>query len=171
MMHRDDLDKCGAFEPNDYPEDYDLCFRFYENRLNVVSAEGVLHEWRDHTTRTSRNDETYANNQYFDLKIPYFLRLDYDKNRPLVLWGAGKKGKRIARMLEAAGVAFSWVCNTESKWGHVISSAKLQSTDAVLSLDNPQIIVAVAGPDAQAEILEFMVENEFLKGENYFFFC
>lgn len=171
MVQRTDLDNCGAFASNDYPEDYDLCFRFYKKGLKVVSDTGVLHEWRDHVTRTSRNDETYANNQYFDLKIPYFLQLDYDKNRPLVLWGAGKKGKRIARMLEAKGVDFSWVCNTESKWGHVISSAKMQPTKTVKSFENPQIIVAVAVPDAQVEILEFMVNNNLKKGENYFFFC
>ena len=171
MVTREDLEECGAFHPNDYPEDYDLCFRFYEKALKVVSEDGILHQWRDHTTRTSRNDETYANNQYFDLKLPYFLKLEYKKEHPLVLWGAGKKGKRIARILEKNGIVFHWVCNTESKWGHVISSAKLKSTEAVKGLENPQIIIAVAAPDGQVEILDFMEKNDLKKGENYFFFC
>ncbi len=171
MTSREDLEKCGAFDPNDYPEDYDLCFRFYEKNLKVVSADGILHQWRDHTTRTSRNDETYANNQYFDLKLPYFLRLEYQDERPLVLWGAGKKGKRIARMLEENKVSFHWVCNTESKWGHVVSSTELKPTNFVKDLENPQIIIAVAAPDGQVEILEFMQENKLTKGKNYFFFC
>lgn len=171
MVSREDLEECDAFRVNDYPEDYDLCFRFYKKGLKVVSTDGILHEWRDHTTRTSRNDETYANNQYFDLKIPYFLQLDYQKERPLVLWGAGKKGKRIARMLEKNGVDFHWVCNTESKWGHIISSAKMKSTEAVKELNNPQIIIAVAAPDGQVDILNFMKKNNLKKGEHYFFFC
>jgi glycosyltransferase involved in cell wall biosynthesis len=29
MCYQDDLKKCGAFEIQQYPEDYDLCFRFY----------------------------------------------------------------------------------------------------------------------------------------------
>ena len=171
MTSREDLEKCAAFRPNDYPEDYDLCFRFYEKGLKVVSADGILHQWRDHTTRTSRNDKTYANNQYFDLKLPYFLRLEYQQERPLVLWGAGKKGKRIARMLDENKVYFHWVCNTESKWGHVVSSAELKPTDFVKELENPQIIIAVAAPDGQVEILDFMQENNLKKGTNYFFFC
>ena len=36
---------------------------------------------------------------YFDLKLPYFLELDFDKNRPLVIWGAGTKGKQLAKKL------------------------------------------------------------------------
>ncbi|MGK0363750.1 MAG: glycosyltransferase involved in cell wall biosynthesis [Saprospiraceae bacterium] len=171
MVSRGDLEKCGAFHPNDYPEDYDLCFRFYKKGLKVVGTDGILHQWRDHTARTSRNNETYANNQYFDLKLPYFLELDYQKERPLVLWGAGKKGKRIARMLEKNGTTFHWVCNTESKWGHIISSAKMKSTEAVKELDNPQIIVAVAAPEGQVEILDFMEKNNLKKGWHYFFFC
>jgi len=125
----------------------------------------------DHSTRTSRNDETYANNQYFDLKLPYFLKLEYKRERPLVLWGAGKKGKRIARMLEENGVTFHWVCNTKSKWGHIVSSAEMKSTEAVKDLENPQIIIAVAAPEGQMEILDFMKNNNLEKGENYFFFC
>ena len=33
MCHRDDLDNCGGFAQQQYPEDYDLCFRFYKNKL------------------------------------------------------------------------------------------------------------------------------------------
>ncbi|MEM1121466.1 MAG: glycosyltransferase, partial [Bacteroidota bacterium] len=36
MVHRSDLEKCDAFRPDQYPEDYDLCFRFYENNLMVL---------------------------------------------------------------------------------------------------------------------------------------
>src|SRR5690606_18308761 len=31
MVHKDDLVACNAFNPNDYPEDYDLAFRFYKH--------------------------------------------------------------------------------------------------------------------------------------------
>lgn len=170
MLHRSDLDKCGAFLPDTYPEDYDLCFRFYENRLKVIGIKKVLHYWRDHSTRTSRNDETYANNQYLALKVPYFLKLDYKSEQPLVLWGAGKKGKIIARMLEQAGVYFYWVCNTPSKWGHKLYSTIMNSPEVVTDLENPHFIIAVAAPEGQVEILDFM-RQENIPESDYFFFC
>jgi len=36
MIYRTDMDKCQAFLPNRYPEDYDLCFRFYENGMRTT---------------------------------------------------------------------------------------------------------------------------------------
>ena len=56
MMHREDLDAIGAFSPNDYPEDYDLCFRMYAAGLSVIGVQQVLHRWRDHSARASRTD-------------------------------------------------------------------------------------------------------------------
>lgn len=171
MLHRDDLDKCGAFDSDLYPEDYDLCFRFYKNQLKVVGVKQVLHYWRDHTTRTSRNDLTYANNQYFALKLPYFLKLDYRSDRPLILWGAGKKGKAIARILSENSIAFYWICNTPTKWGHQVFKTKMQSPSILKNLFNPQIIIAVAAPDDQKEIKNILEKNKIEKGGDYYLFC
>lgn len=171
LVYREDLEKCGTFKPNTYPEDYDLCFRFYENGLKVVGVKELLHHWRDHSDRTSRNSPTYANNQYLSLKVPYFVNLDYQANRPLVLWGAGKKGKTIAKILAAKGVTFHWICNTSNKWGIKLHTVTLAAPRLIDELKNPQIIVAVASPDGQTEILEKLNEQKLKKGEDYFFFC
>ncbi|MEL6926946.1 MAG: glycosyltransferase family 2 protein, partial [Bacteroidota bacterium] len=96
MLYREDLIRCGAFEADTYPEDYDLVFRFYESGLKITTVLQVLHYWRDHASRSSRNDPNYANQSYLDLKVPWFLKLDYDEKRTLVLWGAGRKAKTIA---------------------------------------------------------------------------
>ena len=59
----------------------------------MVGIDKVLNYCRDRPDRTSRNDDNYQDNRFFDLKIHYFYALDRDVNRPLVLWGAGRKGK------------------------------------------------------------------------------
>ena len=33
LIHRNDFENCDGFEPNIYPEDYDLTFRFYKANL------------------------------------------------------------------------------------------------------------------------------------------
>jgi glycosyltransferase involved in cell wall biosynthesis len=99
IIHKEDFDAVGAFDPEVYPEDYDLCFRFYRKGLKVVGLDKVLHYWRDHPVRISRTWDCYTDNRYFDLKLRYFYEIDRDKNRPLVLWGAGRNGKDLAKLL------------------------------------------------------------------------
>lgn len=170
MVFREDLIRCGAFDSPKYPEDYDLCFRFYKNKLKVVASTTILHHWRDYDTRTSRTSETYSNNQYFDLKLPYFLELDYNNQRPLVLWGAGRKGKKLARMLSENEIPFHWVCNNPKKWGIKLYKVPLESFENIPKYKNPQIIVGVAAPSGVKEILAFFEKNRLEQKKHYFFF-
>lgn len=171
MAARTDLDACGAFEPDRYPEDYDLCFRFYRERLTCLPSEHVLHHWRDYHTRTSRNSEHYAQNYFLKIKTHYFLELDWDQSRPLVLWGAGFKGKKIARLLQEQGVPFTWVCDNPKKVGKKIYGATLRHFTNSGSLQGAQSLVTVANEAAQAEIRAYLAQQGAQPGADYFFFC
>ena len=105
LIHKEDFDQVGAFDPIIYPEDYDLCFRFYKAKLNVVGIDVILHHWRDRSNRISRTWEEYKDNRYFDMKIRFFYEIDRDRNRPLVLWGAGRNGKDMACLLYTSDAA------------------------------------------------------------------
>ncbi len=171
MVHRGDLEKCAAFRPNRYPEDYDLCFRFYENELTVISNNQILHQWRDYPHRTSRTDKNYADNRFLAIKLHYFLKLDHHKNRQLVIWGAGKKGKLIARQLVEQKIDFSWVCNNERKIGKDIYGQLLLPFNAIKKMNRPQLIISVAGTLPQQEILAFLGKQGMESGKDYYFFC
>ncbi|MEN0005090.1 MAG: glycosyltransferase family 2 protein [Bacteroidota bacterium] len=171
LVARTTLERCGAFRPNVYPEDYDLCFRFYANGLKHRMVPEVLHFWRDHGSRASRNDPNYADTSFIDLKVPWFLKLDYGASRPLVLWGAGKKGKRIAQLLLKAAIPFRWVCNTERRWGTEVYGMPLESTVIVEELAQPKVIIAVAKPEEQAVISKQLAAVELSLGKDFYFFC
>lgn len=171
MAWRSDLERCGAFTEDIVPEDYDLAFRFREAGFKIVTHSEVLHEWRDRPDRTSRTDEQYLDNSYLDLKTDWFLRSDYDTGRPLVLWGAGRKGKRLAGLLGERDVPFRWVCDNAGKWGHRIGGVEMESFEILAEMPDAQIIIAVAAPDGQREILDFLKKNGFEVGRGYFFFC
>ncbi len=171
MAFREDLLACGAFVENTYPEDYDLCFRFYKAGFRIVAVPEVLHFWRDHADRASRNEPQYANQRYFELKLPYFLELDYDAARPLVLWGAGKKGKTIAQKLAQAKIPFHWVCDNPAKWGVRLHGVELADYQTITMLDQPQMLIAVAAPEGRAQILRFLEANDCHPAKDYFFFC
>ena len=171
MCYREDLLAAGAFKPAIYPEDYDLCFRFYRQGLQVVGLPELLHHWRDYPSRTSRTDERYADQLFFHLKTPWFLELDRDTDRPLVLWGAGAKGKALARHLQEAGAEFHWITGNPRKQGKHIYAQLLQPESLLEELTNPQILVAVTAPEAIKNIEEQMEGEGKMKGRDVFYFC
>lgn len=154
IIHKEDFDRVDAFNPLIYPEDYDLCFRFYREKLNIVGIDKILHHWRDRSNRISRTWEEYKDNRYFDMKVRFFYELDRDYFRPLVLWGAGRNGKDMAKLLQAKNDTFHWVCDNDRKIGKDIYDVRIQHFTEIQSIENPQIMIVVSSPDGKKEIQE-----------------
>ncbi len=171
MAWRKDLLRIGAFQHDTYPEDYDLCFRMYHGGLRVLSTAQPLHRWRDHPARTSRTSEVYRDNRFLELKWHWFFKTDYRPGRPMVLWGAGKKGKQIARRIQAQSIPFRWVCNTPSKWGHQMFGVPFEPTEVVQTLAAPVIIVAVGKPGDQQQIIDYLRRMDWQEGREFFRFA
>lgn len=171
MTYKEDLEVCGAFIPNRYPEDYDLTFRFYENGLKCIACSEVLHLWRDYPTRTSRTSEHYAQNYFLDIKLHYFLKLDHKPKRPLVVWGAGSKGKTIASKLIEQNIHFIWLCDNPKKIGKKIYGQKLLHYQHLTELTQPQSIITVANETAQKLIYSYLAGLEQRPMKDYYFFC
>ena len=171
MLHRQDLITCGAFDPNLYPEDYDLTFRFYEHGYTCIPNNELLHYWRDYSTRTSRTHEHYAQNYFLDIKLRYFLKLDYKHKRPLTVWGAGFKGKKIAKALVEKGIEFYWICDNPKKIGKDIYGKILLPFEELKQLTHTQTIVTVANAEQQKEITTYFEALNMRPMHDYFFFC
>jgi glycosyltransferase involved in cell wall biosynthesis len=171
MVFKQDLQRCGAFDPNRYPEDYDLTFRFYENGLICIPCQKVLHYWRDYDTRTSRTSEHYAANYFLDIKLHYFLKLEFDPARPLVIWGAGNKGKTIAKTLLKKKIEFKWICDNPKKINKDIYGIKLDHYRILNHLQDSQNIITVANEKEQETIKSFFTAFHKIPMKDYFFFC
>ena len=171
MVYRDDLTDCDAFQPDRYPEDYDLTFRFYQQGIKCLPCDQLLHYWRDYPTRTSRTHIHYANNTFLAIKLYYFLLLDYDSQRPLTLWGAGEKGKFIAKGLIEKGIPFHWICDNPKKIGHKIYRQEMKGVSFLQAMRQPQSIITVANKHSQEEIKIHMAERGHQPVKDYFFFC
>jgi hypothetical protein len=164
MMKMEVFHKIGGFKSEIYPEDYELAFRMYQNNLKVIPSNNIVHLWRDYSYRTSRTDENYEDNRFLTLKVNSFLKLDYLSAKKLVLLGAGKKGKKIAKLLIDSDVKFEWLCGTPNKIGHNIYGQILQSSKNVPI--GCQVIVAIA---TKEELLR--IKEEEIKTNLYYYFC
>ncbi|MEM8938896.1 MAG: glycosyltransferase [Bacteroidota bacterium] len=170
LIHKEDFDEVDAFNPEVYPEDYDLCFRFYQSRLKVIGIDKVLHYWRDRSNRISRTWKEYEDNRYFEMKIRYFYQLDRDRKRPLILWGAGKNGKDLAKLLLEKEIVFHWVCDNDRKIGKDIYGLKIEHFEILPDIHNPQIIIAVTSPDEKNEIAQKLYSWKKQPVKDYWFF-
>jgi len=171
MVHRTDLDSAGAFNENRYPEDYDLAFRFYENGLQVIPCNEILLKWRDYSTRTSRTSEHYAQNYFLEIKVHYFLKLEQQPEKQIAIWGAGTKGKTIAKLLLEQNISFNWYCNNPKKIGKDIYGVLLKSFTELARHQNTQLIVTVANEQEQQQVRAYLKQIEDENLVDSFFFC
>lgn len=171
MVYKLDFDQCGGFNSSTYPEDYDLAFRFFQNGLKCIPATETLHYWRDYAHRASRVDPNYADNTFISLKLTYFLKLHRDIDRPLVVWGAGRKGKSVSKALIDRGICFHWVCDNPKKIGKKIYGQPVCSFLDIDQMESPQHIITVANYDAQIEINVFFKSRWREAMIDFFFFC
>lgn len=170
IIHKEDFDRVGAFEPEVYPEDYDLCFRFYKEGLKVIGIYKILHYWRDRGDRISRTWEEYEDNRYFDLKLRYFYLLDRDRSRPMVLWGAGRNGKDMAKLLLEEEDGFHWACDNERKIGKDVYGIRMEHFNSIPDVENPQILIVVASPAEREKIEAQLAQWGKVPVHDYWFF-
>ncbi|MEO9869740.1 glycosyltransferase family 2 protein [Ekhidna sp.] len=171
IIHKDDFELVDGFNPEVYPEDYDLCFRFYKNDLKVHGIDKILHYWRDRSNRISRTWEEYKDNRYFEMKVKYFYQIDRNKDRPLVLWGAGRNGKDLAKLLLEEEDEFHWVCDNQRKIGKDVYGIIMQHFEDISSIRDPQILIVVASPDDKKDIQNQLKDWEKKPVEDYWFFA
>jgi len=168
MLHRKDLINCGSFKNNIYPEDYDLCFRMRNSGLKIKSVNAITHYWRDHDLRSSRTSDNYKDNRFLDLKLYHFLKTDFNTEKNLVLWGAGKKGKTIAKKLLNKNIDFTWISNNAKKHGVNIYNQIIQADKYLKKTQQVQCIIPIAAKNTNEEIKNQLLN---LGIGDYYFFC
>lgn len=168
MVSYEDFELAGGFNKDLYPEDYDLCFRFRNAGLKIAAVPKVLHLWRDHPTRASRNDPNYKDNSFIDLKIKHFVETDMNPDSTLIVWGAGKKGKRIVQLLLNYRKSVKWFCDNPKKIGQDVYGVVIEDQKSIESTTSAQVIIAIANPLEQEPIKAYLLCRPDLQT---FFFC
>jgi len=170
MAFKSDLLSIDAFNSSQYPEDYDLLFKFYEAKLRINGLDDVLHLWRDHPLRASRTDPNYADQNFFSLKVEAFKKIDLKSNSNLYLWGAGKKGKALAVELVKQGLPFRWVTQNQKKIGKHIYDVLIEDAKILSSNIDKQIITAISDRNFQ-DNKSHIIRQVHFSGNEYYQFC
>lgn len=167
LGRKEAIERAGGIVNDIYPEDYELVFRWYKHDLEIKGVDQIVHLWRDHESRTSRNSKHYADNTFLELKIRHFLELDYNSNVPLTLWGSGLKGKRAAKMLNRQNIPFRWISNNENKVGQTIYGQIIEHESVIDEMPSGQVLILVASKTDQQSIAKKLKNAR----TNNFWFC
>ena len=104
------------------------------------------------------------------MKVRFFYELDREISRPLVIWGAGKNGKDLTKLIIDKEQEVHWVCDNEGKIGKDIYGLRMKHFSHIKSLIEPQIIIAVSSPQGQTEIHKQLKDWNKVPVKDYWFF-
>lgn len=167
LVDRNCFEQDIALKNLNYPEDYDMMFKWYCNDYQVIGVDEVTHLWREHPKRTSRNSAVYQQTSFFKLKMKYFLRFQHRKTEIIQVIGAGKKGKLIVDLLKATNVDWKWFDLGHEKFNQPIKGKKILAVDKL----EPKLAILTVWPmelEAQKEVLGFLESKGLILGENLF---
>lgn len=157
MFRRDAIVTLGGYREVPWPEDLDLFYRLLEARLRAGKVPRVLHRWRDHDARLSRRDPRYAREAFAAAKAHFLPRIH--GLREVVVWGAGKTGRRFARLLCGEGVAVRAFLDVRpdragARWRGIpiLAPGDLESRVPEWRAARVAVLGAVASRGARAEI-------------------
>ncbi len=157
MFRRDAVRSLGGYRQRPWPEDLDLLYLMLEAGHRVAKVPRVLHRWRDHAERLSRTDPRYRREAFARAKAHFLPRL-----HPMpaaVVWGAGRTGRRMVRLLQAEGLPTHALLDVNparigSDWRGIpiLSPAELPARAPVWRRQGLRILGAVASRGARGDI-------------------
>ncbi len=154
----------GGWRDGAFPEDWELWLRLMEAGHRLACLPEVLHRWRDHDRRLTRQDERYSLERHLDLKADYLSRC-FPK---VILWGATDTGRGLSRRLRARGVTVrGFVELNPRKLGQRIHDLPVVAPDALESLGDGHVLSCVAAKGARDDIREWFRAHGLKEGEHF----
>jgi hypothetical protein len=157
----------GGYRDEGWPEDYDLVLRVLAAGGRLANAPGVpLLRWRVRPDRLSLESNLYSPEAFRRCKV-HFLRESFLPGaRPVVVWGAGRVGKPLARELIQQRIEVAGFVDLDPrKIGQTIHGAPVWSPAEFASHaeraerpeDRPYVLAAVGSPGVRVEIRNALV--------------
>ena len=103
MVRRHELVELGAYQERGWPEDYDLWLRYFTAGRRFAKVPQVLVYWREHRDRLTRTDRRYSVENFLRAKAHYLRQGPLRHCDGLLVWGAGKTGRRLSKHLIRGG--------------------------------------------------------------------
>ena len=155
MLRKSELIKIGGYQERGWPEDYDLWLRYHAAGKRFAKVPQTLLFWRQAEGRLTFTDSRYSVENFLRAKAHYLALMLKDSDRPIVLWGAGKTGRRICKHLIREGLSLEAIVDIDvSKIGHSMRGIPIVGMDYLENKRNIFVIQAVGSRRARELIRE-----------------
>ncbi len=176
MMRREVYDQVGGYRDVGWPEDYDLWLRMLRDGVRMAKIAQPLVLWRDLPTRASRVQAVYGLDRFLDCRAHHLAQ--FIGVRAIVVWGAGRDGRRLAKALLREGARIDAFLDIDPRKigrtarGRPIldSEAWLTAAEAAADVPAPQpplLVAAVGAAGARERIRARLIEAGFREGRDF----
>ena len=167
-IRRDTLERVGAYHDVAWAEDYDLWLRIHTAGGRFAKVPRMLFFWSDLPDRLSRVSGRYDLSNFRRCKVCYLRQGPLHGHERVVVWGAGRTGKRFALALLEQGVRVeAFVELDPGKIGQNIHGAIAILPQELPRLRGMPVLVAVGKEGARELIRSDLAALEFVEGRDY----
>lgn len=170
MIRKNILDEFGGYKEGDFPEDYELWLRLMDQGIRFSKIDGVLLDWHDEETRLSRNHERYSIDSFYYIKTKYFAKWFHEhfckKIPTLLIWGTGKFVLQKSKYLDEYGLKIAGYIDVVSKPVKAIRNKPVFYYKNIP--ENVFIVSYVSDRTGRLQIHEFLIQNGYKEGEDFY---
>jgi len=168
MMRADVFRALGGYRDMGWPEDYDLWLRAYEAGVTMEKVPEMLLRWRDTAARHSKTDTRYSKENFMRCRA-HFLARAIVRDKDAVIWGAGKTGALLSKLLLAEGARiYGFIDINPRKIGKEKRGRPVFSPEQVAEMNGRPLLVAVAARAARGQIRGYLNERGKVEGADYY---
>ena len=172
LLRREELLTLGAYEERGWAEDYDLWLRYHAAGRRFAKVAAPLLCWREHPGRATRTDSRYSVENFLRAKAHYLARGPLRNRDALVIWGAGRTGRRLSKHLIRAGhEPACFIDIAPDRIGGTLRGVPILSAGELMgcwsSHRRPILLAAVASRGARALIRDQLADMGLKEVEDY----
>lgn len=162
VMRKSAYQKVGGYLDDGCPEDYGLWLRFDRHGMKMAKVPRVLFSWRESGDRLTRTDSRYNRDKFMELKLSNLVRGPLSTRKSVVIWGAGKEGRRWQKELRLLGIETQCFIDVDPrKIASGVRGISVYGPELLSRQRVPLILAAVGSRGIRDRIRSFLVASGF----------
>jgi hypothetical protein len=149
------LEEVGGYRDVAWAEDYDLWHRLHASGWHLAKIDAPVLAWRQSPGRLSLTSPRYRHEAFLEARAFYMARHPALRGGRVAVWGAGRTGRRLRRLLGGHGVAVTCFYDIDpAKIGREHDGTPIRSWNELAPAGREPLVAAVGIPGARALILD-----------------
>ncbi len=153
VMRAEAAAEVGGYRDVGWAEDYDLWLRLHAAGWDLAKVARPLLAWRQSSGRLSLVSPRYRPEAFLAARAHFLARHPALAGGRVALWGAGRTGRRLARLLSPQGVRITRFYDVDPrKIGRNVEGRPVRPWTELDRPGDAPLLVAVGAPGARALI-------------------